>query len=104
MKARAANLNAALWSFYTFLAIVGSWLIGSVIVTGIMIARDPVLRNMFSTQPPDKDGILEYLKTQNMMIPQIFIMFCGIGGYLFIHYLLSRKSKLVAPRDSSEMD
>jgi hypothetical protein len=102
MKARAANLNAALWTFYTFLAIVGAWVIGSVIVTAIMIAKDPVLRNMFSTQPPDKDGILEYLKTQNMVIPQIFIMFCGVGGYLFIHYLLTRKARLSAPPDSSE--
>lgn len=103
MKARAARLNAALWTFYTFLAILFSWIIGSIIVTVILILRDPSLRHMLTQQPPDRDGIMNYLKTQNLLIPEIFLLFCGIGGYLFIHYLISKRTTLLPDDTSGEL-
>jgi hypothetical protein len=103
MKARAANLNAALWTFYAFLSILCSWAIGSIIVTMILLLRDPVLRGMLTQQPPDKDGIMNYLKTQNLLLPEIFLLFCGVGGYLFIHYLISKKLRLSSNDTSGEM-
>jgi hypothetical protein len=96
MKARAAKLNAALWTFYTFLSILFSWLVGSIIVTFILILRDPALRRMLTHQPPDRDGVMNYLKTQNLLLPEIFLLFCGIGGYLFIHYLITKKMELTS--------
>lgn len=90
-RAGAANLNAALWSFYTFLACLVSWFIGGIIVTIIMIVRDPKLKTMLMQNPPDQDGVMQYLMSKNILVPQLFLLVCMVGGYLFVRYLIGKR-------------
>lgn len=91
-KARAANLNAALWALFTFIAYGITWFIGGIIVTLIMITRDPQLREIAMKQPSDPQAAVRYLESRSLIIPELFLIVCGIGGYLFIrHLILKRK-------------
>jgi hypothetical protein len=92
VRARAANLKAALWVFYTVLAGMFGWLVGSVIVVVILLIRDPYLKSMLYAQSPDKDAIVAYLNGPKLIIPEIFLAFCGIGGYLFVRHLIIKRS------------
>ncbi len=93
-RARAANLNAALWTFYTLLASLIAWFIGGVIVTLILLARYPQIKKMLLQQPPDREGIISYMAGQNLFVAQIFLVVCMLGGYLFVRHLLLRKIPL----------
>ncbi len=93
-RARAAKFNAALWTFYTFLSILVAWLIGSFITVIIMVIRDPQIRALLSQQPPDRQRLMEYVKHQNLFVHEMFLMFCGLGGYLFIRHLMIRKEEM----------
>ncbi|HRO42743.1 MAG TPA: hypothetical protein PL009_07895 [Flavipsychrobacter sp.] len=94
-RARAANLNAALWSFYTFLASIVTWFMGGIIITLIMIARDSHLRKMLMQQPPDQQEIVKYLTGKNLFVPQLFLIVCMVGGYLFVRHLITKREKQV---------
>lgn len=91
-RARAANLNAALWSFYTFLACIVTWFIGGIIMTFIMVSRDAQLRALLTKQPLDRQQVVNYLVSKNLVIPQLFLLVCLIGGYLFIRHLLIKRT------------
>lgn len=90
-KARAAQLNAALWSFYTFLACMITWAIGGVIMSIIMISRDPQLKDILLRQPADRQAVVNHLTQKNLLVPQLFLIVCMAGGYLFIRHLLSKR-------------
>lgn len=92
VKARAANLNAALWTFYTFISILVAWLAGIVMVAIIFLVRDPNLRSLITKVPADRDAVMKHIMSQNMLIPEIFLMFCGLGGFLFVNYLVSKRT------------
>jgi hypothetical protein len=99
-RARAANLSAALWAFYTFLAGIIGWFIGSIIVVIIFLMRDPVLREMLKEPKPDREAIVAYLAGPKLIVPEIFLAFCGLGGYLFVRHLIIKRSPLSENTDS----
>jgi len=95
MRAKAAKLNAARWTFYTFISMLVTWFIGVFIVVTIMLVRDPKLRTMLLSQSQDKQRITEYLSSKNLLVPQLFMLFCMVGGYLFVRYLMAKKGEMM---------
>jgi len=92
-RARAANLKAALWTFYTLLACLVAWFIGGVIITLIMVSRDPNLRKLLMQQPPDQQKVLDYMAGRNLFVPQLFLVVCMVGGYLLVRHLIIKRTK-----------
>lgn len=92
-RARAANLNAALWSFYTFIACLVSWFIGGIIAVYIMIARDPQLYNLLTHEPVDKQAVFKYMTGKNIIVSELFLLVASIGGYLFVRHQLIRRTQ-----------
>ncbi len=93
-RAGAAELNAALWSFYTFIACICAWFIGGIIMTFIMISRDELLRDMLMQQPPDRQKVMDYLVQKNLLVPQLFLIVCMAGGFLLTRHLIIRRSAM----------
>ena len=91
LRAKVAQLNAARWTFYTFISMLCTWFIGAVIVVAIMVVRDPKVKQLLLTQPQDRRELTEYLNSKNLVVPQLFMLFSMIGGYLFIRYLITKK-------------
>lgn len=91
-RARAAKLNAALWSFYTFLAILIAFFIASIIAVIILLLQDPHLQNLMTQQPTNKQAIMDYMMSKNLTFANLFIAFSGLGGYLFTRHLIIKKT------------
>lgn len=92
-KAKAQKLNAGLWAFYTFLAVLVGWIIGLFLITIIMLLRDPELQKMLMQPTPNRDAAMEYMKHQDLTISQLLLFFSGFGGYLFTRYRIEQKGK-----------
>lgn len=90
-KAKAHKLNAGLWAFYTLLAVLAGWMIGIVIVSIIMLLRDPELQQMLMQSHPNREAAMQYMQRQDLTISQLFLMFSGLGGYLFTRYKIEKK-------------
>lgn len=91
-KARAAQLNAALWSFLTVLAIFIGLFIGSFIVAIIMMIKDPGFLSVMQQHPGDQEFMMKYMSEHhNLLVMELFLLVCGVGGYLFINYLIKKK-------------
>lgn len=87
--ANAKDKNMFLWGLLTFIAIFITEGIGMVI---IMLGYYPEFAAM---QDPGKSqqvarSISEAIS--NNMLQSSFIMFCGVGGYLLIRYILERSA------------
>lgn len=91
LKAKSLKLNAGLWAFYTFLAVLAGWIIGLFIVSIIMVIRDPELQKLLMQPTPNRNAAMEYLKNQDLTISQLLIFFCGFGGYLLTRHLIMKK-------------
>lgn len=91
-RARAANLNAALWSLYTFIASMATWFIGGIIMVLIMISKDEYLRNLLMKQPPARQEIVDYMADRNLVVAQLFLIVCMLGGYLLVRHLLIKRA------------
>lgn len=79
------------WVIYNILSVVAAWFIGAMISSIIFMIKDPGLRKMMTQTQPDQQAVMQYFASQDMFFPELFILFCGIGGYLFIRHRLIRK-------------
>lgn len=94
-RAKAANLNAWVWTFYTLLGVLVGWFIGLMISSLILIAKDPQLQQMMlNSVNPDRAAIMHYLQKKNLLLIEVFGLFCGFGGYLFVRNLITKRTKL----------
>jgi hypothetical protein len=100
MRARVKKLNAAKWAFFTFLATLVGWFVGGMIMMIILMVRFPDLVEL-TTQPDASPATLApaIAERMNPWIAEIFLLFCGLGGYLFIRHLLIKKP--VPPDDTT---
>jgi hypothetical protein len=96
MRAKIANLNAGYWALITFLMILAGWIIGVFLVVIMMMMKDEQLRKMLLQSAP-REEIVEYIGNMNLLISEIFLFVCSIGGYLFVRYLIIRKTPVAGP-------
>ncbi len=92
-RAKAAQLNAGLWAFYTFISIFIAWVIGLFIVTLIMLYKDATLREMLVSEPENRQKIMAYVQAKDLMIPYIFVAVSAFGGYLLVRHLIISRTK-----------
>lgn len=92
-NAKKNGLPAGKWVLYTFLAVMAASFIGAVITSIIFVIRDPHLRAMMLQSQQDQASLMQYFSTQDMFFPELFMLFCGLGGYLFTRHLIFKKAK-----------
>ncbi len=93
MRARAQALSGAKWALYTFLAVVAGWFAGSMIMVMILMIRFPEFLELAGTPditPPEISAFL--MERINPVVADIFLLVCGLGGYLFVRHRLIKKA------------
>ena len=93
-RAKRGGLNGGKWALYTFLAILGGLLIGATTIMIYLMANDPELQNMISDASASRNDeeLRQYVQGKMHFLNQLFMLFCGIGGYLFVRYRLGRRT------------
>ncbi|PZF71316.1 hypothetical protein [Taibaiella soli] len=80
IRARMKGQNGFVWGFITFLIFEAFEMIGFTIsVLG------------FYHVPPTKDALSAFVSNPPMA-SSLFVLFCGLGGYLLIRFILDRMS------------
>ena len=64
---------------------------GSAILLYSLAAKDPALKAMITDRQPDSDALLQYMQDKITFLHQLIMFFSGIGGYLFVRYVLNKK-------------
>jgi|GEM_PF-4509087 len=97
--ARRGGLNSTVWALLAVVGVLAGMFLGSVIMVFILLAKDPGLLKLIEANRNNQQFMTDYLlRTQNVYIMEIFLMFSGVGGYLFVrHHLLKR----LPPEDDS---
>lgn len=92
-RAKQANLNGGRWAFYTFIAIFGTLLIGAAAILIYLVSNDPQMQSLVKDMSSSRDdeAIKQYVTGKLSLLNQLFMFFCGIGGYLFVRYFLNKK-------------
>jgi hypothetical protein len=98
MRARAQALSGVKWGFYTFLAVIAGWLAGSMIMVIILMIRFPELLQLAGSPDITPQEVSAFiLERVNPIVADIFMLFCGLGGYLFVRH---RLIKMTSPPPS----
>lgn len=100
LRARAAQLSAGTWALYNVLSMLGAMCIGVIISSIILVMTDQQLVSLMMEQQGNQQVVLDYLQTKNMLVTQFFILFCALGGFLFIRYRLDKIAPLPPKEDS----
>jgi hypothetical protein len=66
-------------------------MIGGIDILLSLISRDAELKSMIMEVPQDREATMVYLQDKITWLHQLFVLFCGIGGYLFTRYILNKK-------------
>jgi len=92
IRAKAKRLNAGKWAFLTFLAVIAGWFAGCMIVVTILLTRYPELIAMVNEPGTGPSEIAPAISERmNPFVAELFLLFCGLGGYLFVRHQLIRK-------------
>jgi hypothetical protein len=92
MRAKAKELNAGKWALFTFLAVIAGWFIGCIIMVVILLIRYPELGTLVSTPGATPAEVTAFLAGRmDAVVADLFLLFCGLGGYLFVRHLLINK-------------
>lgn len=89
-RAKKGGLPPSKWVIYTILSVMVAWFLGAIITSIIFVIKDPTIQEMMTSGESSQEAVMKYLATQDMLIPEIFMLFCGVGGYLFIRHQLLR--------------
>lgn len=58
----------------------------------IMVSKDEYLRNLLMKQTPARQEIVDYMAGRNLVIAQVFLIVCMLGGYLLIRHMLVKRA------------
>ncbi len=93
MRARAQALSGVKWALYTFLAVIAGWFIGSMIMVFILMIRFPEFWALVGNPDITPQEVSAFIMERvNPWIADIFLLFCGLGGYLFVRHQLIKKA------------
>lgn len=90
-KAQKAQENGFKWGLLTLLAIFLAVGIGSFFLLASFVSNDASFREMASNPQQDPKELMTFLQKKITLLHQLFILFCGFGGYLLLRYLLTKK-------------
>ncbi len=92
-RAKLAQLSGGKWALYSALSIFVALFIGAAFLMIFMTVQDPEFKRMFTdaSTSGNTNEFNEYVMSKMTIINQLFILFCGVGGYLFVRYLLNKK-------------
>lgn len=96
-QAKLANLNGGKYAFFTFLGITGCLFIGSLLIINFLPTADPHFRETVTSMMQDGTSMektAEYIQGNIGFLNKTIFFFSGIGGYLFVRYLLHKKISL----------
>ncbi len=98
MRARTQQLSGIKWAFYTFMAVIAGWFAGSMIMITILMIRFPELLQVAGSPDITPQEVSAYiLERVNPIVADIFMLFCGLGGYLFVRHRLIKKALPPSP-------
>lgn len=88
-----AQLNGAKWALYTFGAIFLMLLIAATVILTIMIVQDPELQRLINEMSVtgNEDEVKRNMQAHINFLNELLMFFAGLGGYLFVKYLLDKK-------------
>lgn len=92
-QAKQANLSGGKYAFYTFLGIIAGLFAGSLLILNFLPTNDPQFREVMRSvmqKPIDMERAL-YIQEKIGFLNKLIFFFSGIGGYLFVRYLLHKK-------------
>jgi|GEM_PF-1693002 len=98
-RAKLAHLSGAKWALFTFIAILITAVIGFTTVIVVLFSKDPNVQAMINemSKTGDDSELQQYILKNVNFLNQLFVFFCGLGGYLFIRYILNKKVERVNP-------
>lgn len=90
-RAKIAQFNGAKWALLTLALIFVGLMIGGIALLLSFAAKDQEFNRLLTAVPQDKTATMLYLQKKITFLHQLLVIFCGLGGYFLVRYMLERK-------------
>jgi len=91
-RAEAAKLNGFKWALLTFVIIFLFVGIGSFLLLASFVSQDAGFRELASNPEQDPKLVMEAIQKKVTFLHQLFVLFCGLGGYLLVRYWITKRT------------
>ncbi|HTN47705.1 MAG TPA: hypothetical protein VL098_15255 [Flavipsychrobacter sp.] len=90
-RAKSAKLSGAKWALLTFALMFVGVMIGGIALLLSFASKDAEFNRLITQIPQDQESTMSYLQGKITFLHQLFVLFCSIGGYLLVRYLLNKR-------------
>ncbi len=92
-QAKQAQLSGGKYAFFTVLGIMGGLIIGALLIMNFLPTDDPQFREIMKSAMKEPMNVEQamYIQEKIGFLNKLIFFFSGIGGFLFVRYLLHKK-------------